>query len=357
MVRVGLCALTLIPDVVGGSETAFRALLRELPKFPDIDPLVYLSKISADAHEDLPHDVIMRYRANRSNRGRFLGMSEATFAGGQIRKEMKLDRIDVLHFPFSTMIPTVTSVPTISSILDVQHEFIPQFFSAPEIAYRKLIYGRTARKSDRVIAISHHAADTIHERLGVPRERIRVIYLGSDPATFSPGDEQRESFLLYPANNWPHKNHARLYEALAILRRDRPELRLVITGSGHVGMPLPEGVEARGRVSTPELVRLYRTASAMVYPSLYEGFGLPVIEAMGTACPVAAANTSSLPEVCGDAAVLFDPTSAEAIAEGVTRLLADPAPYVERGLARAPLFTWHKCATEHVALYRELAQR
>jgi glycosyltransferase involved in cell wall biosynthesis len=357
MVRVGLCALTLIPDVVGGSETAFRALLRELPKFPDIDPLVYLSKISADAHEDLNHTVVMSYRANRSNRGRLLGMSEATYRGSKIRREMGLDRLDVLHFPFSTMIPTVESVPTVSSILDVQHEYVPQFFSKPEIAYRRLIYGRTARKSDLVIAISHHAADTIHERLGVPRERIRVIYLGADPQTFSPGPEARKPFLLYPANNWPHKNHQRLYEALMILRRTHPELELVITGSGHVGTELPEGVIARGRVSTPELVRLYRTASALVYPSLYEGFGLPVIEAMSTGCPVASSNVSSLPEVCGDAAMLFDPNSVEGIVEAVDRLLSDPAPYVARGLERAPMFTWEKTAAAHVDVYRELAQR
>ncbi len=355
MVRVGICALTLIPDVVGGSETAFRALLRELPRYPDIEPLVYLSKVSADAHEDLNHTVIRSYRANRSNRGRFLGMSEATYVGGKIRREMRLDRVDVLHFPFSTMIPTVDSVPTISSILDVQHEYIPQFFSRAEIAYRKLIYGRTARKSDRVIAISHHAAATIHERLGVPMERIRVIYLGTDPTVFSPGSEERQPFLLYPANNWAHKNHARLFEAMEILRRDRPELRLVLTGSGHVGLPLPDFVEARGRVSLPELVRLYRTAAAMVYPSLYEGFGIPVVEAMSTGCPVASSNVSSLPEVCGDAAVLFDPSTPEAIADAVDRLLRDPAPYVARGLERAPQFTWARCADAHVELYRELA--
>jgi glycosyltransferase involved in cell wall biosynthesis len=355
VVRVGICALTLIPEVVGGSETAFRALLRELPKFPDVEPLVYLSKVSADAHEDLNHNVIQTYRANRSDRGRVLGMSEAAYVGGKVRREMQLDRVDVVHFPFSTMIPTIDDKPTVSSILDVQHEYIPEFFSKPEIAYRRLIYGRTARKSTLVIAISEHAATTIHERLGVPRERIRVIYLGSDPSTFFPLDGPREPFLLYPANNWPHKNHQRLFEAFAILRRSRPDLRLVLTGQGHVGTPLPDGVVARGRVSLPELVRLYRTASALVYPSLYEGFGIPVIEAMSTACPVASSNASSLPEVCGDAAVLFDPYSPEAIAEGVERLLANPRPYVERGLERAPLFTWEKTAAAHVAVYRELA--
>ncbi len=354
MIRVGISALTLIPGVVGGSETAYRAILRELHQHPDVLPHVYLPKIAPAAAEGHAYSVIQSYPASTSTPGRLLAMGTSLVVGGRIRREMRLDQLDVLHFPFSTMIPRVMSVPTVTSILDVQHEYLPEFFSKPELAYRKLIYGRSARDSTLVIAISHHAANAIHERLHVPRERIRVIYLGADPAIFSPGNLERESFLLYPANNWPHKNHQRLFEAFAVLRRDNPSLRLVLTGSKHYGQVLPTGVEARGRVSTAELVRLYRTAAALVYPSLYEGFGMPVIEAMGTGCPVASSNASSLPEICGDAAVLFDPTSAEAIADAVTTLLRDPAPYVARGLERAPQFTWARCADAHVAVYREL---
>ena len=100
----------------------------------------------------------------------------------------------------------------------------------------------------------------------------------------------------------------------------------------------------------------FRASRDFLVPALRDlGFGIPVIEAMSTACPVASSNSSSLPEVCGDAAVLFDPYSPEAIAEGVERLLADPAPYVSRGLARAPMFTWEKTAAAHVAVYEELA--
>ena len=118
---------------------------------------------------------------------------------------------------------------------------------------------------------------------------------------------------------------------------------------------MPNGVDVRGRVPIDELVHLYRTASALVYPSLFEGFGIPIVEAFATGCPVAAANSSSIPEVCGDAAILFDPTSAEAIAAGVEQLLADPAPYVARGLVRTPLFSWQRCGEAHASIYRELA--
>jgi glycosyltransferase involved in cell wall biosynthesis len=184
-----------------------------------------------------------------------------------------------------------------------------------------------------------------------------VIHQGVDLELFTPADVHREEFLLYPANPWAHKNHARLFGAFALLRANRPNLRLVLTGTGHDAAAVPAGVEVLGRVPVEQLVHLYRTAAALVFPSLYEGFGIPIIEAFATGCPVAAANTSAIPEVAGDAAALFDPTSPEAIAAGIEVLLADPEPFVLRGLLRAQTFTWKRTADEHVAVYRELAQR
>jgi glycosyltransferase involved in cell wall biosynthesis len=164
---------------------------------------------------------------------------------------------------------------------------------------------------------------------------------------------QREPFLLYPARPWPHKNHARLYEAFALLRRGRPELRLVLTGHGDFGR-VPDGVEVRGLVSRAELVDLYRRAAALVFPSLYEGFGQPPLEAMACGCPVAVSNAASLPEVCGDAARLFDPHDAEAIAAAVEDVLAAPEDWSRRGLAHARRFTWARSAERHERVYEEL---
>ncbi|HEX3455493.1 MAG TPA: glycosyltransferase family 1 protein, partial [Gaiellaceae bacterium] len=131
-------------------------------------------------------------------------------------------------------------------------------------------------------------------------------------------------------------------------------LRLVLTGTGHAAQ-LPDGVENRGRVPYDELVHLYRTASALVFPSLYEGFGLPPVEAMACGCPVASSNATSLPEVCGGAAELFDPQSVEDISRGIEAVLADPEPYVERGIARARMFSWGSTARAHEDVYRHLA--
>jgi glycosyltransferase involved in cell wall biosynthesis len=193
--------------------------------------------------------------------------------------------------------------------------------------------------------------------MSVDPDRIEVIHLGLDHELFRPGDEQREPFLLYPANPWPHKNHARLFEALALVRRQRPELRLVLTGTGLERLDVPEGVEVKGRVPHEELASLFRRASALVFPSLYEGFGQPPLEAMASGTPVAVSTAGSLPEVCGDAARYFDPTSVEEIAEAVLTVLEAPEPLMERGLRRAAAFTWDETARRHDAVYGALGER
>src|SRR5205814_2082141 len=212
--------------------------------------------------------------------------------------------------------------------------------------YRRVVYGWTIKRSRIVITISEHARQTLIDKHDLAPERVRAIHLAVDHDVFTPSGPPRGDYLLYPARPWPHKNHARLFEAFALLRREHPELRLVLTGEGDYGA-LPEGVDARGRVTTAELVALYQRAAALVFPSLYEGFGMPVIEAMACGCPVACANTTSLPEVAGDAARLFDPLDAEDIARAVDGVLRAQDAWAARGLVRAQLFTWDACARAH----------
>jgi glycosyltransferase involved in cell wall biosynthesis len=140
------------------------------------------------------------------------------------------------------------------------------------------------------------------------------------------------------------------------VRAAHPELRLVLTGEGNDTARLPTGVEALGSVSRDELVSLYRRAAALVFPSLYEGFGLPPLEAMACGCPVAASAVASLPEVCGDAAVLFDPYEADKIAGGIEEALTRASQLSAAGPARAASFTWDATARAHDRVY-ELAAR
>jgi glycosyltransferase involved in cell wall biosynthesis len=348
-VRVGISLLTLVPGVSGGSETYVRELVRALGRMGRFEYRVFLPSIAADV-DGLPVERVPEYRASRSTSGRIAAMVSASVRRSPITR--RFADLDVLHFPLSVMIPPVESRSATTTILDVQHELLPQFFSRAELAYRRRVYGWSARRSRIVVTISRHAAETLVERLGLPEDRVRPIHLGIDHDVFRPGDDARGEFLLYPARGWPHKNHARLFEAFAELRGRRPGLELVLTAyEGQV----PEGVRSLGHVRRAELVHLYRTAAALVFPSLYEGFGQPPLEAMACGCPVVCSNVASLPEVVGDAARLFDPSSTEELVAAVEEVLGDPDPWRRRGLEQAARFTWEKTAQAHDAVYEELA--
>ena len=351
---VGISLLTLVPGIVGGSETYARNLVRSLARVGELDYRVFVPTIAVDAADGLPSTTVTRYPAGRSMPRRVAAMSYAGLLPGRVRGQLELPSLKAIHFPLSVMLPAVDRPPAATTVLDVQHELHPEFFSRSELLYRRIVYPRSARRSRIVIAISEHVKVTLVDRLGLDPERVRVIHLGVDVDRFTPGEGPREPFLLYPANRWPHKNHDRLFEAFALVRRERPELRLVLTGAGHDGKPAPDGVEVRGRVPDDELVRLYRTAAALVFPSLYEGFGQPAIEAMACGCPVACSGTTALPEVVDDAARTFDPQSPEDMAQAIADVLSDPSPWVTRGLERARRFTWDACASAHDAVYREL---
>jgi glycosyltransferase involved in cell wall biosynthesis len=230
-------------------------------------------------------------------------------------------------------------------------------FPRAERAFRSVFWHRSLRRAARVIAISEFVRDRAVAALGLDAARIRVVPQGLDHDRLRPGTAAREPFLLYPARRWKHKNHERLLEAFALVRRERPELRLVLTGGGDFSGLRAEGVEARGHVDAAALASLMQRASALVFPSLYEGFGLPPLEAMACGCPVACSNAAALPEVVGDAARLFDPREPRAIADAVLDVLAHPAPWVDRGLARAARFSWEDTARATEAVYAELSTR
>jgi glycosyltransferase involved in cell wall biosynthesis len=347
---IGISMLTLVPGVVGGSETYARELCKALARVGTLEYRAFVPTIAEDAGGPLPATVVPEYRASRSTGGRIVAMASAAARPAPIRGHFV--GLDAIHFPLSVMLPPVDTPPAATTVLDVQHEVFPEFFSRPELAYRRRVYGWTVRKSRIVVTISEHARQALIERLGLAPDRVRTIYLAVDHDRFTPADVPREPFLLYPANAWPHKNHARLFEAFAAVRAERPDLRLVLTGAAHDSLTLTPGVESLGHVDLDRLVDLYRRAAALVYPSLYEGFGIPCVEALACGCPVTASNVASIPEVCGDAAVYFDPLDPESIADGIRRVLDSPP---SGGEAQAALYSWERCAREHDAVYAELS--
>ena len=350
--RVGLSLLTLVPGLSGGSETYARELCRGLGRVGAHDYEALVPTLAPDAADGLATLVATGYRSSTTVPGRLRAMTAAALRPGLLRA--RLEEADVVHFPLTVPVPPVAR-PTVLTLLDVQHLDLPELFPRGERLFRRLAYDRGARRSAHVIVISEWARGRVIDRLRLDPEHVHAIHLAVDHDRFSPDPTiAREPYLLYPARPWPHKNHARLFEAFALVHAERPELRLVLTGVGHDPGALPPGVETRGAVSGAELVGLYRGAAAVVFPSLYEGFGLPPLEAMACGCPVATSNAGSLPEVVGDAAVMFDPHDPAGIASGIVTTLGRAAELAAAGPARAAGFTWNATARAHDRVY-ELA--
>lgn len=347
---VGISLLTLVPGQLGGSETYVRGLLRGLGRVGRHDYRVLLPPAAPDAAEELPAETATEYRLAQTIMQRLVAMGVAAARPGPLRA--RLGDARVVHYPLTIRIPPVEQ-PSVVTLHDVQHLDLPLMFPRSERRFRSVAWHRSARGAQRVIVMSEFVRERAVEKLGLDPARVRVIPLGLDHDELRPVGSEREPFLLYPARRWPHKNHERLFEAFALLRRERPELRLVLTGGGELS-GVPDGVEARGHVPRSEVVSLMQRASALVFPSLYEGFGLPPLEAMACGCPVASSNAAALPEVAGDAALLFDPHDPAAIADAVRDVLADPQPWIERGLERAAQYSWDETARATDAVYAEL---
>jgi len=347
---IGIALLTLVPGELGGSETYVRGLLQGLGQVGELRYRVLLPPVAAGSGGVLPTEVAIEYRHAKTMPQRMAAMTLATLRPAPLRARLAASA--VVHYPLTLRIPTV-GAPSVVSLLDLQHLDLPRLFSRSERAFRAVAWHRSVRGADRVIVISAFVRDRAVDLLGLDPERVRVVHLGIDHDRYTPGALEREPFLLYPARRWAHKNHDRLFEAFAQLRRERPELRLVLTGGGHTHDDA-EGIEVRGFVTEDELIDLYRRAAALVFPSLYEGFGQPPLEAMACGCPVACSNAASLPEIVGDAARLFDPSDPSAIADAIRDVLAAPEEWSARGLERARLFSWDATARAHDSVYREL---
>jgi glycosyltransferase involved in cell wall biosynthesis len=348
---VALAMLTLVPGGMGGSETYARALTRELATSAAVGVTAFVPREASGFSEGVGEQIVPAVRGGATTRDRLRSVAMASLRARSIRTLMSA--ADVVHYPFTVQAPRAAKrQAVVQSLLDVQHLDLPELFSRAELLYRRHFYEGGARRADVVITISEFAKRRMIELLGLPGEKIRVAHLGVDTASFTPNLGARQNFVLYPARGWAHKNHARLVEAMRIVRTSIPDIRLVLTGGGLDTLgALPDWVDRRGLVSTSELRELYHSAAALAFPSLYEGFGLPPLEAMASGCPAAVADVGSIPEVVGDAAVLFDPLDPDSIAQGICSAIERREELSAAGLLQASRFTWESCRDVHVEAY------
>jgi len=293
-----------------------------------------------------------------------------------LRDLIRRERLDLWFCPFTNLEPRICLVPGVITVHDVQHEYYPEFFHPDELRQRRHFYPESCAAADHIIAVSEFTRRCVLERYDVEPDAVSAIWeaAGSDfdwrgaPARASMVRQKYgllASYALYPANTWRHKNHQRLIEALAHYRDLHGEApTLVLTGVGKEGQAdLERAIDRHGLgglarmlgyVPRDELPALYAGAACLVFPSLFEGFGIPLVEAMLVGCPIAAANVTSIPEVVGDAAVLFDPLDRADICRALAAILRDPglaADLRRRGRARAELFSASRTATLTLAVF------
>jgi glycosyltransferase involved in cell wall biosynthesis len=284
--------------------------------------------------------------------------------------------VDVMHHPLTVLNPPGLPYPSVLTFHDMQQEFYPEFFSRSELDTRRKSYLSSVHEADAIITVSEHAGACLIDKYGIDAGKIHVVHSGCgeefcvrDISTLSEILTKYSidrPFILYPAALWPHKNHLRLLEAVKILV-DRGDFdgSLLLTGApiysesklmkAISSFGLLSRVRWLGYIPKEDLSYLYNLARFMVFPSLFEGFGLPVVEAMASGCPVVCSSNSSLPEVGGFAVLYFDPLNLEDIAEKISLLWNNDFVLNElkmQGLIQASKFSWDETAKRTLEVYR-----
>jgi glycosyltransferase involved in cell wall biosynthesis len=363
--HVGLNALHLVPGETGGSEIYARRLVPALVSAePGLRLTLFVGREGAAvkwpdgvAVERLP--VSSRSRPRRV-------LAEQTLLPAAARRA----GVELLHNLFTTA-PAVASIPQVTTIHDVIYKRYPEAHAGRMSYGMRVLVPLAARRSRRVIAVSEATKADVVRFLGVAPERVDVTYEGpgmAAPARPTPAKELRDRLelgtapvVLTVSAKRPHKNLERLFDAFA--RVEEPST-LVVPGYAtpfeselreRAATAARDRIRFAGWLSDADLDGLYRAATALVFPSLAEGFGLPVLEAMGRGTPVACSNTTSLPEIAGEAALMFNPLDVDAITDAIRRLLGDAdlrRRLRDAGREQAAKFTWEEAAQKTIDSYR-----
>ena len=366
--EVAVNLMWLRPGEVGGSETYIRRVLRSL-------------ELGESGLEDVR--LVGPVEATSA-----MGLTRATFISLPVTSRSRVARVamerlwlarvmdagsGVLHHPGGT-VPFDSARPTVVTIHDLQPITNPEYFSRTKQEFLARALPEAVQRADVVATPSNWVRADVIERLGADPERVVTVSAYAEPpespgsATLSPQLEaivERGPVILFPAMTLGHKNHRFLFDAFAIARSKDPSLSLVCTGAkgaDHEAIvayasSVSPSIHMLGHVEQEDLDGLFARAELLVFPSLYEGFGLPLLEAQLAQVPVVASSTTAIPEVAGDGAIICDPTDLEAWADAMANPLgsAERADLVDRGTANARRYSSEQTAQQQLGAYERAA--
>ncbi|MHB8656596.1 MAG: glycosyltransferase family 4 protein [Solirubrobacteraceae bacterium] len=376
--HVGISLVSQAADQTTGARNIIREVVLEMGRRPaeiEVELLCNQHAMESMANTARPNVRLIRADSlsfGQSRGGRAIAVAHARAFPGRMARQFSRST-QVTHYPMNFIVPPRPG-PAVVVIHDVQHYDLPQNFSRLQLAWRNYFYRVAANKATMLITDSEHARLRTIEMFGLDPDRVRGVHVAVDHARFvpadAPGDAEQlaglrlpQRYLLYPASFWPHKNHLGLLEAIGQVADE--EIHLVLTGSpmgrqeeimaAAARHGLAERVHHLGIVPDEAVPALYRHAIGLVFPSTYEGFGMPTVEAMACGCPVASSLVTSLREVCGDAVIELTPGDPTQMARAIERLIGNQqlrSVLREKGFAQARRFTWSRCVDEHLEVFR-----
>lgn len=357
--RVGIILTNLYPGKIGGAEQYVRNTIHEMAYMDNLEMYVFTNNTAFPTF-------------TREGCAEVIQIQDSEDRDIQLRFWIDYKNIDILFCPLFFIAPANCPIPAVASILDVQHEFFPQYFSGKVLADIRKFTADTLAQADGIITISEYSKQTIIDKYCVPADKICVTYLNSDgvfdlPLEDAERKKQKEKigadYIFYPANSWPHKNHLNLLKAYSILKNKyHTRLKLVFTGdskqrkkdideyisSNH----LDEDIIYLGYLPQDAMPYVFANATVMAFPSVFEGFGIPLVEAMKAEVAVACSRCGSIPEVAGDAALYFDTYDPEDIAAKLHQLETDSElreDLIQKGREVAKRYSWRRCAEDTVS--------
>lgn len=380
MVRIGFNARYLTHRTTGIERYLMNLIVHLQAIAPENEYILFCTDYYSSSMESpLQKGIIIDRSGSKLERGGIIGqLGKILWEQVTLPKRIKGMNLNVFHAP-SFIAPIFSKAcPTVVTIHDLAFLRYPEAFTRRTLLYFKAFLRKSLVMADIVIAVSQATAQDLISLLGVTSAKIRVIHHGLD-GHFQRGMSSEESsrvyskfgihreFILNVSTLSPRKNVEGLIKALKLLIDEGHDIDLVISGGegwkhsqiytlAH-RLGLDDRIIFTGFITDDDLKCLYHAAKIFVYPSLYEGFGLPVLEAMACGTPVVTSNVSALPEVAGDAALLVDPSKPEEIARAIARLLEDEhlrEKLIHKGHERVKLFSWEKTALKTLEVYRSI---